>query len=1113
MAISWIHLTDWHIGQSGEKERFPNLEDIFFNDLRITLEKHGGLDLVFFTGDFVNIGKKEEYDELEKRLVRFWEEFRKHGNDPKLIPIPGNHDLIRPSEFSPVGIALGSWDQNRRLQTAFWEEEAKEIRQGVIECFAAYSGWLKNTAIPLLDTHPGILPGDQLGTFTNGEIKLSLLGLNTTYLQHKKGDFEGKLWVSPRQIPELPKGNYLDVLRASDISVLLTHQPESWLSPSSKASFRSDIARSGVFDLHFCGHLHQPMALSVSEGGSEHRHTVQGASFFGLEQYGEDDSKRERIHGYTFGIWDKIGDEIHEKRWPRIAAKKQDGGWGLVSDPSSYLTPEGYSERTWISRRISYAESNSEETPSKTVFNPSGFFEDVPTERTTSFPKLQFAPEPQHQAIRAEERHKFLALLQNAPVIGIVTDWGMGANEFIATAIFGNDSPPALVETAKKDRILVLNCDAFENAEDFEVGFKQQFGITLHQFAQSTTDQKWTCLLLDGVQQIALEGASGERFRAILDVLSDYSRDLKILVTGRTEIGGGIPSINLSNLDLPETRAYLEAHPKSRSDLLAIESVERINFASGGLTVQIDILLSRLEIASLDAVLEEHLTIEEGTPLHKTLLSCIRRLGLDSSDDTSKRSLELLRALSILPYGATIELIKRFNPKRPFYPAHAEELRRLTLIDAIPLHYDVDGLSGDPTKISSSAVSPKILRVPKQVRDCVISDMKVADRKLYAELAAEFIFGDKWKNGGKIKLRKLPFEYQNYLGRGLGNEYSVLHSLLTSSIDENHTAGIKRVLKLTLHYCGVLRSAERYKDLKMMIGSILHLIDSMDFDNERVQLHRFCGRACRLSGFYEEAIRHLEAARALWPSTKKDEHYGRMLIELSISYRAADKHDEAKSTAEAALAHAKSGSLLESQAKNQLAYYEDGVTQKKLLIDLEQTARKNTGWQSHANDIAIVLTTWAKDQEKLNLFDRVLQSEDKGRNRYRAIVGKGKLLMKMGKIDKISLADEICLNQAYQYYHSQRLSEFAECHEVIWTLLEKRGRLDALLSLFRHSSFIWRLEGKNDLELKYFKRLTALQSLDDLKSNSTFLVEISYLMKRAKVLILRIVPSSNPATS
>jgi hypothetical protein len=113
----------------------------------------------------------------------------------------------------------------------------------------------------------------------------------------------------------------------------------------------------------------------------------------------------------------------------------------------------------------------------------------------------------------------------------------------------------------------------------------------------------------------------------------------------------------------------------------------------------------------------------------------------------------------------------------------------------------------------------------------------------------------------------------------------------------------------------------------------------------------------------------------------------------------------------------------------------------------------------------------------------------------------------MGMIEKITLSDEMCLNQAYQYYHSQRLSDFSECHEVIWSILEKRNRLDALLSLFRHSSFIWRIEGKSDLELKYFKMLTDLQSLEDFNANTNIPVEISYLIKRAKVLIFRIVPN------
>lgn len=1106
-------MTDWHIGQHGEKERFPNLEELFFDDLKITLTAVGGVDLVFFTGDFVNRGTKEEYEELEKRLIRFWEEFSKYGKIPKLVVVPGNHDLARPSEYSPVSLALKNWNTDQHLRTAFWNDDAKGLREEVIASFSAYTNWLSQTKLPILASQKGPLPGDQLGTYVAADLSVSFLGLNTTFLQCRKGNFEGALWLSPHQIPQPDEGTYISVLRAADISVLLTHHPETWLAPESKSHFRSDIARNGVFDAHFCGHLHEAMSVNLSEGGSGHRQTFQGASFFGLEQFGEEGGTEKRIHGYTVGTWEKRDSRIHEKRWPRIATKKQDGGWGLVQDHTSYLSQDGSAHREWAARNVAHPEPTAENFAAlKSDVSEHGFLDSVTTDALSSLPRIQPNLPPQHQSIRSEERQKLQTLIQNTAIVGIVADWGMGRDEFITSAIFGADAPSAIKIVAKTENIFILNCDAFESASDFELGFKQQFGLNLHQFSQATEKLLWACLVLDGVQQVVLEGSAGDKFRTILEVLSDYSQHLKIIVTGRVEMGSGVPAVQLNNLDLPETRTYIETHPRKRPDLLTIEAVERIHFSSGGLPIQIDSLLSRLEIASLDAVLEEQVVIEGGTSLHKSLLSCIRRLGSDSEDDSMMRSLELLRALSTLPYGATIELIKRFNPNHNFYPTHAEELRRLRLIDVIPLHYDVAALSGNPTKGCSTDHSPKILRVPKQVRDCVIADMSENDRKRQLDLAAEFIFGDKWKTGGKIRLRKLPFEYREYLGSGLGNEYTVVHALISSGVDEDNSTATKKALKLAIHYCGVLKGAERYKDLKMVSGSIDHLIDSLDYEIERRQLHSFCGRACRLTGDYSGAVRHLEAARALWPPGENDDQLGRMLLELCISYRGMDKAAEGKVFAELAASLAKKGSLLESQAKGELAMFNDKVTEQKEMACLEREARQKS-WDSHANDLAIFLASGAKDQMKLELLDRVIQSNEEGRNKYRAVANKGKHLLNRRELEKLSLIDEVCLIKAYQYFHAQRSTAFSDCHDVIWALLEKRGKNDALYALFRHSSFIWRLEGKSDLELKYFKRLTDLKSQKQVEQDSGFVVEIAYFMKRAKILVLKLIPNTTIASS
>ena len=75
ITISWLHLTDLHCGLDKHGWLWPKSRSDFYADLRALLPQLGGLDLVFFTGDLTQQGRKVEFDELNKELERwiFWE--------------------------------------------------------------------------------------------------------------------------------------------------------------------------------------------------------------------------------------------------------------------------------------------------------------------------------------------------------------------------------------------------------------------------------------------------------------------------------------------------------------------------------------------------------------------------------------------------------------------------------------------------------------------------------------------------------------------------------------------------------------------------------------------------------------------------------------------------------------------------------------------------------------------------------------------------------------------------------------------------------------------------------------------------------------------------------
>ena len=92
-TFRWLHLTDLHLGMPGQASLWPNVEEIFLNDLDFLRKQVGPWDMVLFTGDLTQRGIKLEFDEVDKLLQKFWSRFKEWGFTPELLAIPGNHDL------------------------------------------------------------------------------------------------------------------------------------------------------------------------------------------------------------------------------------------------------------------------------------------------------------------------------------------------------------------------------------------------------------------------------------------------------------------------------------------------------------------------------------------------------------------------------------------------------------------------------------------------------------------------------------------------------------------------------------------------------------------------------------------------------------------------------------------------------------------------------------------------------------------------------------------------------------------------------------------------------------------------------------------------------------
>lgn len=345
MALTWLHLTDLHLGLSGQEYLFPNVKAQFQRDLELLTSKHcGPIDLILFTGDLVQRGDSAEFEQFEELMVNLRALF---AEDAVFLAIPGNHDLNRPRKPADSAVAglLKLWDvatpNETSVQDLFWSDKSSSQRKVVETAFENYVAWWNRSALNptngRIDTRDarvlvteykqGLLPGDFRCTVSKDGLSLGVMGLNSTFLQLLGGDFEGKLSIGPEQVAELCPQGLPDWVNAHHLAFLLTHQPPSWFTKKAQQAYEEEINELGRFALHMFGHMHTGQVTYTASGNSEERRWLQGKSLFGMEFIGES-QRVERLHGYSVGCVELDEGRWRTKIWPRRAERA--GGKRLV---------------------------------------------------------------------------------------------------------------------------------------------------------------------------------------------------------------------------------------------------------------------------------------------------------------------------------------------------------------------------------------------------------------------------------------------------------------------------------------------------------------------------------------------------------------------------------------------------------------------------------------------------------------------------------------------------------------------------------------------------------------------------------------------------------------
>ena len=302
--LNWLHLTDLHFGLNRQAPLWPRM---FFDDLQRAHERTGPWSVVLFSGDLVQQGSRDEFQKLEEQvLAPLWEQMKQLGSEPQLLSVPGNHDLVRPDSKKPTAAPrqLLRKDGFQEISDELLGDPTCEYRHIIDKAFANYAEWWRRTPFRHLQVRDGLLPGEFSVTLDVDDVRIGVVGLNTTFLQLAGGDFQGRLAWDVRQFHAACTGDLHGDgpgwIRDHDLCLLMTHHGPEWLDKHSRDVVYPEINPAGRFLVHLFGHMHENVVrLSSSNGGGLPR-LWQGNSLFGVEKFG-DPPQYDRGHGYRPG--------------------------------------------------------------------------------------------------------------------------------------------------------------------------------------------------------------------------------------------------------------------------------------------------------------------------------------------------------------------------------------------------------------------------------------------------------------------------------------------------------------------------------------------------------------------------------------------------------------------------------------------------------------------------------------------------------------------------------------------------------------------------------------------------------------------------------------------
>ena len=222
-----------------------------------------------------------------------------------------------------------------------------------------------------------------------------------------------------------------------------------------------------------------------------------------------------------------------------------------------------------------------------------------------------------------------------------------------------------------------------------------------------------------------------------------------------------------------------------------------------------------------------------------------------------KRTRSLLWTLSILDQGESLSAIKRLDPTAPIWPKNAHFLQSCGCLDSITITSKLTAAGRSTT----STDGDKILRIPRLVRDNVMSIINNDEREDIISKVANLYFSDDWRIG-TVRMRRRLATGTEISTHQSGNEMSVLkHILRSPEVYFSNTPKI--AFRLALSYASQLKSKGCYGEAYEAAKDTIAIVENMFhvYPKEEVYHIQLLAASCaRMVGERETCVNYLQTA-------------------------------------------------------------------------------------------------------------------------------------------------------------------------------------------------------------------------------------------------------------